>query len=357
MAMTDELLQANIRKILDMAVYAPSGSNSQPWKFIVRDNAISIIATPEKDHPVFNYRNRGTYVAHGALIENIIIAAPHFGYRPRVIAFPDKNNLLITAEIILDKSDIAKSDLFDAIVKRATNRRPYKKNPLTKEEKTGLFRDMSSDGAIQYTFIENPEQIRQLGQAISANEIIMLENKKLHRAFFDELVWTQKEEEIKRTGLYLRTLELDPPQAKALSLFKYWPVMRFANILGMSRKIANENANVYSACSGMTVFFCPDDDKEFIEIGRRMQRLWLRATAMGLSAQPVIGLFYMWQSVELGKQQLLSAAHMQLMDTANRLAVATTKIPSNMIIAMLLRIGYGGEPSARSSRKSAEYTI
>lgn len=67
-----------IQKILEAGAQAPSGSNSQPWRFEVAGGTISIIMLPEKDHPILNFRNRGTLLAHRALIENIVIAAAHY---------------------------------------------------------------------------------------------------------------------------------------------------------------------------------------------------------------------------------------------------------------------------------------
>ena len=74
-------MEEDIKKILEISVNAPSGSNSQPWCFEVKNNKVNIIMLPEKDHPILNYHNRGTLIAIGALIENIIITASSLGIK------------------------------------------------------------------------------------------------------------------------------------------------------------------------------------------------------------------------------------------------------------------------------------
>lgn len=101
-----------IQKILEASINAPSGSNSQPWRFEFFDNELRIIATPEKDHPILNFRNRGTWVAHGALIENIIIAATHFGFKTKPHFFPDYRDPNLTAILEFKKDDLVSDPLF-----------------------------------------------------------------------------------------------------------------------------------------------------------------------------------------------------------------------------------------------------
>ncbi len=57
----------DIKKILEMAVYAPSGENCQPWRFEVRDSKIDIFNLPERDQSLYNHGQMASYFAHGVL--------------------------------------------------------------------------------------------------------------------------------------------------------------------------------------------------------------------------------------------------------------------------------------------------
>ena len=71
----------SFKKILDIAVHAPSGDNSQPWRFKFDQNSILLFNLEDRDPTLYNFRQRGSYFAHGAIIENIIIVAGTLGYR------------------------------------------------------------------------------------------------------------------------------------------------------------------------------------------------------------------------------------------------------------------------------------
>jgi hypothetical protein len=67
------------REIIADGVKAPSGENSQPWRFIVEGNVLYTCNIDERDKTPYNFSQHGSYIAHGALIENIAISASHYG--------------------------------------------------------------------------------------------------------------------------------------------------------------------------------------------------------------------------------------------------------------------------------------
>ena len=78
-----------IKDIIRKAVVAPSGENTQPWRFVLRGNTVSILNLPERDNPVYNFRQRGSFFAHGALIENMELLALGAGYRLSFLSYFD----------------------------------------------------------------------------------------------------------------------------------------------------------------------------------------------------------------------------------------------------------------------------
>jgi len=344
-------MSEDIKKILEAGCRAPSGSNSQPWKFSVENSQISIFALPEKDHPILNFRHRGTWLAHGALIENILIASSHLGYKTDVKLFPNENNQNFIAKIILEKTSPKNEPLYFAVWSRATNRKPYKNTPLTTEQKKSLLNGANEIADNEIKIIEDPNKLKTLGWAVSVNEIVMLENKALHKLFFNEIVWTKEEEEKKKVGMYLKTLELKSPQKFGLRIASFWPVMKILNKAGMARIIAKQNADIYSQCALMGVILVKDRDEDFINVGRLMERIWLNATAMGLSFHLITGIFFFWQRIMAGLTQEFSEEHIKLIKKAYDTTAEIFDVKQDRI-ALLFRIGEGGEPSAMSSRRA-----
>src|SRR3989344_4799077 len=124
-------MEEAIKKILEIAVHAPSGENCQPWRFEVEGNRIHIYNLPERDNSLYNLGQGASFVAHGALIENMLIAASALGYRADVHAFPDGQNNNFVATVVFEKAAPQNEPLYLFIVKRATNIKPYKPVSLT----------------------------------------------------------------------------------------------------------------------------------------------------------------------------------------------------------------------------------
>src|SRR3989338_5193404 len=130
-----------IKQILDCAIWAPSGDNSQPWRFEVKPPLVLLYNLPEKGNPYLDFRERGSFIAHGGVIENIVIAAEHFGYTTACGLFPDGERSNLVATISLSARTAPKAHaLFDAIKQRHTNRRIYEATPLTPEQRQDLLR-------------------------------------------------------------------------------------------------------------------------------------------------------------------------------------------------------------------------
>ena len=63
-------------KILDLARWAPSGDNTQPWRFeIVSDKHLAIHGNDTRDWCVYDFNGHASHMAHGALLETLRIAA------------------------------------------------------------------------------------------------------------------------------------------------------------------------------------------------------------------------------------------------------------------------------------------
>lgn len=345
-----------IQKIIEAGVQAPSGSNSQPWRFEVSKNVIDVHMVPEKDHPVLNFRERGTILANGALIRNMLIAADHFGLNNTARFFPDASDRNLTVKISLSEGVTPGSDkLFTSITKRATNRKPYEKRQLNENEKATIVRSLTegAPSSVVLKFTDDVEKIKILAEAASKNETVLFEDKCLHGLFFEEIVWTEREEKERKEGLYLKTMELQPPQAAALRIFKFWPIMRMVNGIGFAKNISRENAAVYARCSLYGAVLCGDNDEDFLKAGMAIEGVWLAATAAGMSFHLQTGINFMWQRLRAGEGGDFSPKHAAIIREAYQNIVGIFGTEKTNIPA-IFRIGYDGEPSARSSKKAPE---
>jgi nitroreductase len=118
------------RFLLGYAVLAPSSHNTQPWKFAVgEDGTIKVFLDEAGWLKVADADWRELHLSVGCALENLLIAARHFGFTPRVAYFPEPNDASFVARVALMKTDEQASDadaaLFDAITIRHTHHQTF----------------------------------------------------------------------------------------------------------------------------------------------------------------------------------------------------------------------------------------
>lgn len=122
-----------LRFLLNYAVLAPSGHNTQPWLFKLVDNAIELYADQTRALPVVDPDDRELIISCGAALFNLKIALRYFGFQDLVEVFPDEQKPDLLARIDIGHRILAANEtksLFHAIQKRRTNRLPFLDRPL-----------------------------------------------------------------------------------------------------------------------------------------------------------------------------------------------------------------------------------
>lgn len=350
-----------IETLLDAARYAPSGDNIQPWEFAVRNDVIELYNVPEKDLSLYNFKQRAAYVAHGAAIENMEIAASHAGYRLDIKVFPDADNPNLIARIKIGAKTNPQKELGGlaaAITKRATNRKKYKNNPLTDDEEQTFLDAIEKASGAQVILIKEKDKKKQLARLLSTNERLVFENRYLHDFLFGHIRWTNKEAEDTKTGLILKTLELTPPQEIAFKIFRQWTILNILNKFGISRMVARENAGTYASSAALGAITLPNANPEsYLNAGRVFERIWLSATTLGMSIQPLTGVAFLGERIRAGNTEHLSSKQVDILMRAYDEIRTQLSTPKDKTLAFLFRVGFGGQPSAYSPRLPREKLI
>jgi len=348
-----------IKEILNYGVMAPSGDNSQPWYFKINGPTLSIFNIPERDNLVLNFQQSGSYMAHGGLIENCVIAASNLGCGSDVVVFPDEKNPDLVVRITFFKDQSVKKDtLFQMIEKRHTNRRKYEIRELETKHRDSIVHtsnEVSGAKNILVKLVENPSTMSLLGPAGSSIEKVILENELLHSLLFKDVVWSEKEEQKRRSGLYIETMEFNPVQKIVFRLASSWKIITLLNKIGLSKLIAKEDGNLYSKGAAMGVIVLQQKSKEsWIIAGRILQRVWLKATLFNLGLQPVSGIPFAMQRIKANKaNQFFSVAQIENIKK-NYTILEKNFSCENYVIAIMFRLGYSKTASARCTRKKPD---
>ncbi len=339
-----------IEKILPIAVNAPSGDNAQPWEFEILEDGLMIYNKTGADDTLYNYKERGSYLGHGALVENIALLAKQEGYSVEVLAFQKEKDCV--AHLIFSPAEKSSNEITQAIKQRTTNRKLYKRTPLTPESLRAITQLTILPEDVLMTCVEDPKIIKEMAACISVNERLLMENKTLHDFLFTKIRWNVKEEQ-QDPGLYIKTMEFPPPVAL---MFRYvlpsWKVVSFLNRFGFSRFISKQSQITYAACSAILVFTISEQSNvSFFNTGRALERVWLTAMTHGLSVHPLGAMPYLGQRVRGGDAQAFSEAHALLIKSTEERLERLAMVPPNRRISMICRVGYGPAPSAHAHKQ------
>jgi hypothetical protein len=353
-------MNPEIKQLIEAAIMAPSGENCQPWRFEVGESQIRLFNHPESDQSLYNFRQRGSLISHGAVLENMAIAGAGLGYKFKFDLFPDEGEPNLVALITWEKVSRQADPLASAITRRITNRKEFKMDPLAADDRVALEKAAASvkGGGAELKFITDRPTIDRLAKALSTNERVLFENKFLHHFFFDHIRWTKAEDTINPSGFFLPTLELSAPEAKGFSLFKNWPVVAVLKHLGLGKKVGAANLAKYRAASALLAFSLPAaaGEADFVNLGRMMERVWLTATNHQFWLQPATGVLFINQRLSAGDSAHLNPKQKNLIKEAYReIEKDFGWAGQNKVITLLFRLGHGEPPSAQASRYALEY--
>jgi nitroreductase len=341
--------RGQLLEILADSMNVPSGDNTQPWRFRIEGSTVAVYNVEHGDPTLYNFRERGSYLAHGALAENISIAAAARGFSTRVEPFPSGPQC--TARITFSASQTRDADLARALPNRTTNRKPYEDRSLAEDHRRALAAAIAPYSGVSLRLVEDKRSVTELAGAMSANEGLLMENRAMHDFLFGIIRWSKEEEE-RAAGLYVMTMEFPPPVRFLMRyVLRHWNAVRFLNLFGLSRAIPKQSAANYAASSAMgAVILRGERNEDFFTAGRALERLWLTATALGMSIQPVAALPYLLQRVRAGEAQAFSAMQQKIIEDANAAIASAFTLKGTEHIALLFRLGYGDAPTARSAK-------
>lgn len=338
-------------KICAAAVAAPSGDNSQPWRFVFRaPDVLEFHAIPEKDNVLLNVDESGTLIALGAAIQNAELEAKALGFNPEV-QYDGENSLIAT--FILHKGGILSDEeknLHQAILLRHSNRKEYKKISLAGEDREYLLRAAGKVPGISFSLVEEQESKNLISRALTTMEEIALKNKSLHNLFFESIFWSKERNAAGESGLYIHTLELPPPARLLFKILQYWPVANLLAQIGLPKMVAEINAKQNASASALGVLALDKFNRaSYVEAGRLLERVWLAATSCGMSLQIVTGLLFLSRAVERGTSSAFS------IEEYASVREAYTRIQKGLKLDkpfLMFRVGYAPSPSAVSFRRA-----
>lgn len=343
-----------IERILELARWAPSGDNEQPWLFqIVDERRLVIYGRDTRDRCVYDLDGSATQIALGALIENITIAAAREGLRADAVRRAESPIDRPCFDVAFERDDrLGVDPLVDSIERRSVQRRALKTRSLTAAERLALEAALGNGHNV--VWIEGPHGRRRMASLLFASaklRLVMPEAYLVHR---DAIEWGARYSEDRVPE---EAVGLDAATARLMRwVMKSWKRVEFFNRFLAGTWMPRLQLDVVPAlaCAAHFVIVANKpaiEIDDFVAAGRAMQRFWLTATQLGLQLQPeltpLIFARYSRNRVKFSELEGMS-------ESAHRLAVRLAKElgDSNAANAVFMgRVGAGAAATARSLRK------
>jgi molybdopterin/thiamine biosynthesis adenylyltransferase len=271
--------------LVSAAAAAPSGDNAQPWKFRSLPTGLAVHMAPEADTSFFNVRQIATLISCGAAAENAALAAGSLGFGAEVKLADGigEDNLVATVHL---SEDGREDPLADVIWERCTNRRLFKRTPVSEGILERLEAETEALGCRLHTI--RGEKLKSLAKLVFKADRIRTEHRGLHEHFNSMVRFTEEEALERRDGLPLKNLYGGAAGEIFLKLTRDWERMRVANALGFGRIVAMHSAKGIVNSGAACLLTAPGMAwKDFVTGGRALQRCWLKLTDLGLAMQPM----------------------------------------------------------------------
>jgi hypothetical protein len=262
---------AQMKEIVRYAALAPSGHNTQCWRFRLENRSIAILPDLSRRTPVVDPDDHHLYVSLGCAAENLIQGAKAFGFMGNAEFNPASDGVITVA---LEQSRAEESPLFKAIPYRQCTRTDYDGKPLDSGE-LRLLEAAGTGNGVSFIMLTEREAMEKVLEYVVQGNTMQINNP----AFVSELEsWIRfSDGEAIRTGDGLTARSTgSPPTPRWLGRLLFRAFFRV--------KPENDKyARHIRSSAGIAVFASNVDDKDhWVEAGRCYERFALQATVLGI---------------------------------------------------------------------------
>lgn len=276
-------------QILDTARWAPSGDNTQPWRFEVLDeHHVAIHGFDTRSHCVYDLQGHASQLSHGTLLESIKIAASGFGLATTSTRREDteEDQPIYDVRFTPDQS-VAPDALIPYLPLRSVQRRPLQTRHLLANEKQALEAALGDN--YEVIWLEGWRNRLKAARLMFLNSKLRLTMPEAYRVHHDIIEWNARFSEDRVPD---QAVGLDPLTTRLMAwVMGSWQRVRFFNkyLAGTLAPRIQLDLIPGLACAAHFIIVAkhpPQSIDDYVNAGRSVQRFWLTATRLGLQLQP-----------------------------------------------------------------------
>jgi ThiF family/Nitroreductase family len=352
-----DLPATQVRQLVEAAARAPSGGNSQPWRWLWQQGRLFLFLDTSHSHSVLDFQSLAAIAALGAAAENLVLAAHSQGVGVRLDEFPLGGDSCLAATFeFCDRGDAddqsaAVDALADWIAVRVTNRRHGVRSALPDSVFAEFAGSVSEDADAQLRCVRSVEGLEEAGRILGAGDRLLFLNERLHREMMSEIRFEEDRGSASCRGIPVETLDLAPADRAGLEMARSWPALSLVkqwgggrNLEKMSRKaIANSSAVGMLTMRGV-------ERGDYFRGGRAFERVWLTAARLGVALQPMTALSYLFARMNRGSGEDLDAATLSGLHELWPSWKALFNLTGTEAEVLVFRLSAADPPSSRAPR-------
>ncbi len=340
-------------KIIALARWAPSGDNTQVWRFkLLNPLEFEVMGFDTQKSVVYDFRGHPSQIAIGALLESITLASSCLGLNAKIDHHDEyKTDVLRWKVTLSNDSQIHINPLAGYLLERAVQRRPMKLTKLSEEQKQQLISCVGHEFEIK--FFENFSERFRIAKILSRNAEIRLTIPEAYSVHSTVIEWNAQ---FSIDRIPDQAIGADPLATRFMKFaLQSWSRVKFLNRYCAGTLLPRLQLDFVPGifCAAHFLIVAkkkPLNLKDHIAIGGALQRFWLTATKLGLQIQPEMTPLIFANYVEQGRE-FSSSQKAQKQATKVRRDMETlfgAQILSNT--GFMGRIGFGPKIKSRSLR-------
>ncbi|MES2446405.1 MAG: Rv1355c family protein [Bacteroidota bacterium] len=270
---------------------APSGGNSQPWRWHFQNGLLHLFLEPSAAEAYLDPQHISSYLSLGTAIENVILAAAANNLEAVYHLTPqfESNHIAYISFKPDYQINKAQETLAAQINKRHTNR---KITPRTEIDQTAIetlnVLTQSIEGA-KLKWITNPAIIKQIGETATLTDLLRMFIPEAHEDFITrEMRWSLDEVTKTEDGIGIHTLDLNNNDQVGIRLLKDKNMVAFLKQINGGSGFKRLTMTQFMSSSAIGLITMPNGEmSSYIKAGIAAQKMWLGATSLNLQIHPV----------------------------------------------------------------------
>jgi hypothetical protein len=255
-------------ELVRFATLAANSHNTQPWKFSIKNDSISIAPDYARRCPIVDPDDHHIFVSLGCATENLIHAAAAIGLKSN----PVFENDVVT--VMFEKAQPVSSPLFEAIPRRQCTRAVYDGKPVSPDD-LRLLEQAGNDDGIAVSVITDRTRMADITEYVVRGNTNQMQDKAFMKELKAWIRFSEADAVATMDGLFSR--------ASGNPSLPSWLARPLLNLVFTERGENDKYRAQIDSSAAIAVFTSELNDRNhWVAAGRACQRFALRVTSLGL---------------------------------------------------------------------------